>query len=204
MPSQVGLTVAYSLSAAISVSAAFAIFQRREVRGGRPLGMMLLAAALWALCDAIELHLPTVAGRRLISQIQYFGVVSCAPFFFHAAMELARLESRITKPVLAMIWGIPLISLVLAWTSQWHALIWTSIEMPKDGSPFSTYNYGPWFWVLALLPICASCKKVRDDKGYWSQIDVYLQTRAAVEFTHGICPDCDAKLYGHLTEPVPE
>jgi len=51
-----------------------------------------------------------------------------------------------------------------------------------------------------LLPICASCKKVRDDKGYWSQIDVYLQTRAAVEFTHGICPDCDVRLYGHLTE----
>ena len=415
MPSQIGLTVAYTLSAAISVSAALAIFRRREVRGGRPLGMMLLAAAIWALCDAIELHLPTVEGRRFISQVQYLGVVSCAPFLLHAAMELARLESRLTRPVLILIWGIPLTSLALAWTSSWHTLIWTSIEMPKDGSPFSTYNYGPWFWVLAaqhyvmtavstaillsarrrvthafrtpmmavvvamaiswvgnilyifklgpwpglnyltmslglsgavlawavvseglldllprarealletiadgvtildrtdrviysnaaaqdhlgmttgassvpaairipeknrtsapwlgelavpngantrwvdmrvdpisdrwgdvagrlvvtrditvrkvlegererlivelkaalsevraleeLLPICASCKKVRDDKGYWSQIDVYLQTRAAVEFTHGICPDCDAKLYGHLTEPVPE
>jgi PAS domain-containing protein len=415
MPSQVGLTVAYALSAAISVSAAIAIFQRREVRGGRPLGMMLLAAAIWALCDAIELHLPTVEGRRFISQVQYFGVVSCAPLLLHAAMELARLDSRLTRPVLILIWGIPLTSLALAWTSAWHTLIWTSIEMPRDGSPFSTYHYGPWFWVLAtqhyvmtaistvillsarrrvthafrapmmavvvamaiswvgnilyifklgpwpglnyltmslglsgavlawavvseglldllprarealletiadgvtildrtdrviysnaaaqdhlgmttgassvpasiripdknrtstpwlgelavpngsatrwvdmrvdpiadrwgdvagrlvvtrditvrkvlegererlivelkaalsevraleeLLPICASCKKVRDDKGYWSQIDVYLQTRAAVEFTHGICPDCDAKLYGHLTEPPPE
>ena len=48
-----------------------------------------------------------------------------------------------------------------------------------------------------LLPICASCKKVRDDKGYWSQIDVYLQTRAAVEFTHGICPDCTATIRSH-------
>lgn len=415
MPNQAVLTFAYTLSAAVSVSAALAILRRREVRGGRPLGMMLLAAALWALCDAIELHLPTVEGRRLISQIQYFGVVSCAPFFFHAAMELARLEARITPAVMVLIWGIPAISLVMAWTSQWHTFLWTSIEMPRDGSPFSTYNYGPWFWVLAaqhylmtafntvillsarrrvthafrapmmavvvamviswvgnilyifkigpwpglnyltislglsgavlawavvseglldllprarealletiadgviildrtdrviysnsaaqdhlrmatgasavpatvripeknrssapwlgelavpngattrwvdmrvdpiadrwgevagrlvvtrditirkvlegererliaelktalsevrtleeLLPICASCKKVRDDKGYWSQIDVYLQARAAVEFTHGICPDCDAKLYGYLTGPVPE
>jgi hypothetical protein len=56
-----------------------------------------------------------------------------------------------------------------------------------------------------LLPICASCKKVRDDKGYWSQLDVYLRNRAAVEFTHGICPDCDARLYGQLKEqPEPE
>ena len=415
MSSKLALTVAYSLSAAVSVSAALAIFRRREVRGGRPLGLMLLAAAIWAACDAIELHLPTVEARRLISQIQYFGVVSCAPFFFHAAMELARLESRITPTVMVMIWGIPVISLVMAWTSQWHTWLWVSIEMPKNGSPFSTYVYGPWFWVLAaqhyvmtalntavllsarsrvthafrapmmavvvamviswvgnilyifklgpwpglnyltislglsgavlawavvreglldllpqarealletiadgvvildrtdrviysnnaaqdhlgmrmgassvpasvhipeknrssapwlgelavpngsatrwidirvdpitdrwgevagrlvvsrditvrkvlegeserliaelksalsevrtlkeLLPICASCKKVRDDQGYWSQIDVYLRTRAAVEFTHGICPDCDARLYGYLTEPVPE
>jgi len=415
MPSIGFLTVAYSLSAAISVSAALAIFRRREVRGGRPLGLMLLAATIWAACDAVELHLPTAEGRRFISQIQYFGVVSCAPFLLHAALELARLESRLTPPVLGLVWGIPVISLLLAWTSPWHALIWTSIEMPKDGSPFSTYHYGPWFWVLAtqhyvmtavstaillsarrrvthafrapmmgvvvamliswignilyifklgpwpglnyltmslglsgavlawavvreglldllprarealletiadgvaildrtdrviysntaaqehlgittgawsvpmatripernrssapwlgelavpngnntrwidmrvdpiadrwgdvagrlvvtrditvrkvlegegerliaelkralgevraleeLLPICASCKKVRDDKGYWSQIDVYLQTRAAVEFTHGICPECDAKLYGHLTEPTSE
>jgi PAS domain-containing protein len=415
MPSQVALTVAYSLSAAVSVAAALAVFRRREVRGGRPLGLLLMAAALWALCDAIELHLPTVEGRRFVSQVQYFGVVSCAPFFFHAAMTLARLEHRITPAVLVAVWGIPVISLVMAWTSPWHTLLWTSIEMPKAGSPFSTYHYGPWFWVLAaqhyvltavntvillsarrrvthafrapmmavivamviswagnllyifklgpwpglnyltislglsgavlawavvseglldllprarealletiadgvvvldrtdrviysntaaqdhlglttgastipavirmpernrasvpwlgelavpngsatrwvdmrvdpladrwgdvagrlvvtrditarktlegererligelkaalsevraleeLLPICASCKKVRDDKGDWSRIDVYLQARAAVAFTHGICPDCDAKLYGHLTELAPE
>jgi PAS domain-containing protein len=415
MPSTVLLTVAYALSAAVSVSAALAVFRRREVQGGRPLGLMLLAAALWAACDAVELHLPTVEGRLLISQVQYFGVVSCAPLFFHAAMELARLESRITPPVVALIWGVPVISLLLAWTNPWHSLIWTSIEMPKAGSPFATYHYGPWFWVLAtqhyvmtalntvillsarrrvsrafrapmmavvvamviswagnilyifklgpwpglnyltislglsgavlawavvseglldllprarealletiadgvvildrtdrviygnaaahdhlgisvgawsmpittripernrlsapwtgeiavpngsntrwvdmrvdpiadrwgevagrlvvtrditmrkvlegererliaelkkalgevraleeLLPICANCKKVRDDQGYWSQIDVYLQTRAAVEFTHGICPECDAKLYGHLTESTSE
>lgn len=411
MLSPLGLTVAYSISALISVSAAAAVIRRREVRGGRALGLMLFAAAVWALCDAIEVHLPTVEGRRLISQIQYFGVISCSPFFFHAAMELARLERLLTKPMLVLVWSVPLITLGMAWTNEWHHLLWTSIELPKPGTVLSTYNYGWWFWVLAvdhyiltlvstlvllsarrrvtrafrapmmavvvavaiswvgnflyifklgpwpglnyltmslglsgavlawavvseglldllprarealietiadgviildradriiyantaaqdhlgmtadsvqvpsavrlpernrssapwlgemavpnhnstrwvdvrvdpvadrwgdvagrlvvtrditvrkvleaererligelksalnevrtleeLLPICASCKKVRDDKGYWSQIDVYLRTRAAVEFTHGICPDCDARLYGQLKE----
>ncbi|HWI20927.1 MAG TPA: histidine kinase N-terminal 7TM domain-containing protein [Vicinamibacterales bacterium] len=411
MLSPIGLTVAYSVSALISLGASMAIINRREVRGGRALGLMLLAAALWAACDAIEVHLPTVEGRRLISQIQYFGVVSCSPFFFHAAMELARLEGLLTRPMLVAVWGIPVISLAMAWTSNYHQMLWTSIELPKPGGVFSTYNYGWWFWVLAvqhyvltlvstlvllsarrrvtrafrapmlavviavaiswignclyifklgpwpglnyltmslglsgavlawavvseglldllprarealidtiadgvvildradrviyanaaaqehlgmsadavqvpatvripernrssapwlgemavpsgnstrwidvrvdpvadrwgdvagrlvvtrditvrkvleeererligelkralqevhtledLLPICASCKKVRDDKGYWSQIDVYLRNRAAVEFTHGICPDCDARLYGQLKE----
>jgi len=46
-----------------------------------------------------------------------------------------------------------------------------------------------------LLPICATCKKVRDDRGYWSQIEAYLRTRTEAEFTHGICPDCTRRLY---------
>ena len=46
-----------------------------------------------------------------------------------------------------------------------------------------------------LLPICASCKKVRDDGGYWRQIESYLSSHSGIAFTHGFCPDCMAKLY---------
>jgi streptogramin lyase len=45
-----------------------------------------------------------------------------------------------------------------------------------------------------LLPICAWCKKIRDDRGYWSRIEAYLGARTNAQFTHGICPDCNAKL----------
>jgi len=41
-----------------------------------------------------------------------------------------------------------------------------------------------------MLPICSSCKKIRDDKGYWTQIEHYVQTRSDAVFTHGLCPDC--------------
>jgi AmiR/NasT family two-component response regulator len=46
-----------------------------------------------------------------------------------------------------------------------------------------------------LLPICASCKKIRDDQGYWQQVEVYIQNHSEVEFSHGFCPDCLVKLY---------
>lgn len=49
-----------------------------------------------------------------------------------------------------------------------------------------------------LLPICSSCKKIRDDKGYWSQIETYIQEHSDANFTHGICPDCKAKFYSEL------
>ena len=44
-----------------------------------------------------------------------------------------------------------------------------------------------------FLPICAYCKKVRDDKGYWSQIESYIRDHSEAEFSHGICPDCVEK-----------
>jgi hypothetical protein len=45
------------------------------------------------------------------------------------------------------------------------------------------------------LPICASCKKIRDDGGYWQQLEVYISNHSDADFTHGICPDCMKKLY---------
>ena len=46
-----------------------------------------------------------------------------------------------------------------------------------------------------ILPICASCKKIRDDKGYWNQIESYIRDRSDAEFSHSICPECAKKLY---------
>jgi hypothetical protein len=47
-----------------------------------------------------------------------------------------------------------------------------------------------------FIPICASCKKIRDDKGYWNQIEHYIQNHSDVTFSHGICPECLEKAYG--------
>ncbi|MBU0663346.1 MAG: response regulator [Proteobacteria bacterium] len=46
-----------------------------------------------------------------------------------------------------------------------------------------------------ILPICSSCKKIRDDKGYWNQIEAYLRQNSDINFTHSICPDCASRLY---------
>ena len=46
-----------------------------------------------------------------------------------------------------------------------------------------------------LIPICSNCKKIRDDEGYWEILEKYVQTHSEAQFSHGICPDCAAKLY---------
>ena len=49
-----------------------------------------------------------------------------------------------------------------------------------------------------LLPICAGCKKIRDDSGMWNNIENYISIHSEANFTHGICPECNEELYGNL------
>ncbi len=49
-----------------------------------------------------------------------------------------------------------------------------------------------------FIPICANCKKIRDEKGQWSQVELYIKNRSKAEFSHTICPECGKKLYGNL------
>ena len=49
--------------------------------------------------------------------------------------------------------------------------------------------------LTGLLPICAQCKKIRDDQGYWTRVEIYIQQRTEASFTHGICPACMKELY---------
>ncbi len=51
-----------------------------------------------------------------------------------------------------------------------------------------------------FLPICASCKKIRDDQGYWNQIEAYISDHSEAKFSHGICPDCAEKAYEELRQ----
>jgi PAS domain S-box-containing protein len=52
-----------------------------------------------------------------------------------------------------------------------------------------------------MLPICVSCKKIRDDKGYWNQIETYVREHSEAEFSHSACPECVRKLYPELYPP---
>ena len=49
-----------------------------------------------------------------------------------------------------------------------------------------------------ILPICSHCKKIRDDKGYWNQIESYIHKHSDVDFSHGICPECAEKYYSEM------
>jgi hypothetical protein len=51
-----------------------------------------------------------------------------------------------------------------------------------------------------IIPICAECKKIRDDEGFWHQVESYVRDHSEAEFSHGICPECMKKLYPEYAE----
>lgn len=51
-----------------------------------------------------------------------------------------------------------------------------------------------------IVPICAGCRKIRNDQEYWEQVDVYFKERLDIDFSHGLCPDCVTRLYPELSE----
>jgi PAS domain-containing protein len=138
----------YVAAATAAVLAAAIMWSHRRTAGARHLALMLAASALWAFCDALELRLPTVEGRRFVSQIQYLGVVSASPFFLHAALGLAGRTMRLPLTWIAAIWSVPVVTLAVAWTSHAHRLLWTAIHVPDGGYGPGIYEYGWWFWVL--------------------------------------------------------
>lgn len=46
-----------------------------------------------------------------------------------------------------------------------------------------------------LIPICCSCKKIRDDNGYWNKLEHYIEAHSEAEFTHGVCPECETNMF---------
>jgi hypothetical protein len=55
-----------------------------------------------------------------------------------------------------------------------------------------------------LLPICASCKKIKDDEGYWKEVENYIAERSDAKFSHSICPDCLKELYPEIARKMEE
>lgn len=70
------------------------------------------------------------------------------------------------------------------------ARIKTHIELKKAYAEITTLR--------GILPICANCHKIRDDQGFWQQVEQYIQQHIDVQFSHGICPECMKELYPEI------
>lgn len=113
------------------------------------------------------------------------GGLSVAVPAEHTHRELQG-DMRWTLAAFGAIWALGLAGLWLSWTviSRQIAELRTALGEVKTLS--------------GLIPICAACKKVRDDAGFWQSVEKYFAGRSDAKFSHGICPDCGVRLYGEF------
>jgi PAS domain-containing protein len=141
-------SLVYAVAALFTGAVLAIVWPRRNAPGGTQLGLVLVAAAFWAACDAIELQVSSMAGKQLVAQTQYIGIVAAPPLFLYAARALSGYGARLSPALTAVVWTVPILSLLVAWTNPWHRWLWAEILPPTVDSPFAVYRYGWWLWVL--------------------------------------------------------
>jgi hypothetical protein len=99
-------------------------------------------------------------------------------------------HDRRTAVALGLIWGVGLAGIALGYRRVSRAEAARERVIQELQGALAQVKT-----LSGLLPICASCKKVRDDQGYWQQIENYISAHSQAEFTHGICPECTRRLY---------
>lgn len=84
---------------------------------------------------------------------------------------------------------------------NWRESLFESIMIALFGAVIINYTnklFRRMKYLEGILPVCSFCKKIRDDKGHWHQIESFIRDRSEAEFSHSICPECTKKFYPEL------
>jgi PAS domain S-box-containing protein len=181
---------------------------------GAPLGMAILASGIEftkvnrALCEMLGYSKEELTGLgfdRFVEPADLESHLAAAQEFFQGKRSSFRVEARYLRKVGDPLWGNLTVERIEDSTGQMLFVLVMVEDISErrraaqereriiDELKVALANVKT---LRGLIPICASCKKIRDDKGYWSQVEVYVRDRSEAEFSHGICPDCMKKLYG--------
>ena len=155
----------------------------------------------------LDIMMPDIDGFMVFSELQKQKSTSSIPVIFVTSLADINVEAKCLE-----IGGVDFVSKPLS-ASVIRARIKTHIElkMHRDHLEELVQKRTKELQeaidhiktLKGLLPICANCKKIRDDKGYWNKIEVYIQHHSEAEFTHGICPQCAKELHPDLYSDMP-
>jgi PAS domain S-box-containing protein len=139
-----------AMTAGMALFVARFAWRRRCMPGGGALAAMMLAVSIWSAATALEYATVEIAGKLFWSKLEYIGVVSVPVFYLIFALQYNQLEQWATPRRIAALFVVPLLTLVLAFTNEWHGLIWPGVTRSPAGSNLVVYAHGPGFWLGAV------------------------------------------------------
>ncbi|MGE3274800.1 MAG: histidine kinase N-terminal 7TM domain-containing protein [Vicinamibacterales bacterium] len=138
----------------LAVWATVIVRSRRGVPGATSLWTLMLAIALWCLTSALHALTDPLPLRIAISKVQYIGIAAVPTLWFVFASEYARARWSEDIVLRVALWVLPVVTVLAAFTNEWHHLLWTSIHPAGDGSSRVVYEHGPWFVVWVVFTYC--------------------------------------------------
>jgi diguanylate cyclase (GGDEF)-like protein/PAS domain S-box-containing protein len=130
----------------INGAVAISLWGRRHAPGAVCLGAMLAACTEWCFASALEYAVHTQVWMIWASKLQYVGIFALCPLLVLFSLALAGKKRIIHRSVLIGLWGIPAITVFLAFTNDYHGLIWTGFSQTA-GNERLIYHHGVWFWI---------------------------------------------------------
>jgi hypothetical protein len=177
------LTTIVVFSALFQLAAAVLALRLISITRHKPAWLMIALAIAFMAFRRIESLANLLAGAAVspssitfevvglaISILMFFGIYQIKPLF--AAFVRSDEDLRALNAKLGVL------------TQDQQKLI---VELQDAAASIKTLK--------GMLPICSSCKKIRDDKGYWNQVEAYVSDHSDVKFSHALCPECAGKLY---------
>ena len=133
-------------TAIIALLVAVIAFSRLELLGVWAFAGAMLGVAIWSFATAAESAVVDQATKILWSQIDYLGYCTVVPLIFLFGLEYTG-HKRLDRRQMALLWLIPVITILLAWTNAWHGLVWSGFSPGDSSLNILIYHRGLWWWV---------------------------------------------------------
>lgn len=140
--------------------------------------------------DVVEIYVPLISGGQVLGAFEIYYDITARK------IQLDKLLSRSSVIVFTLAFILSTVIVLLLFKENKTSVERKRAEAEREKLIKELQDAIARINKLnGLLPICAHCKKIRDDKGYWNQIESYIREHSEAEFSHGICPECAQKLY---------
>lgn len=136
------------VAAAMSAALIFFAWRRRGTPGAETLALLMTGVCVWAAGYALELSGADLPTKILWAKAEYIGIATVPVAWLAFAFQYTGREGQLTLRNLALLYALPLVTLLLAWTNEAHGLVWSSTRL-SEGGPFPALevDHGAWFWV---------------------------------------------------------
>jgi len=177
------ISFVFFLCTGLNIFSAVLMWPRRRMKGALTLFGLMLAFVIWTFCSGMEISSTTLSGDVFWSKIAYIGSCSVPVLFFIFALQFTDRDKYLTSRRTLLLWGVPVISILLVMTNEYHHLIWTAVmPNPAANQVLYVYYHGLWFWVLnvysyvllVFATLLLVMEAIRQQKIYRKQAHVIL------------------------------